>query len=107
MRRPLERQPETEVPGEVADRKRINVSLPVSLLREVDRLAGAGRGSRNRVIMEAMTLYLAEARKSQFVERLKAGYQEMASLNLTLAEEGLGADSEVLPRAFRWPAGAE
>lgn len=88
-------------------RRSIKVSLPEPMLREVDRLAGSGRGSRNKLILEAMTHYLAEVRKGQFVERLKTGYQEMAPINLALAEEGLSADCETLPEGFRWPARVE
>ncbi len=91
----------------MVERKRINVSLPLSLLREVDVLAGGGRGSRSRFILEAMTRYVSEARRRQTLERLRSGYQEMAPLNLALAEEGLAVDSDPSPRAFHWPAGAE
>lgn len=81
------------------------VSLPVSLLKEVDRLAGPGRGSRSQVFTEAMSIYLAQARRRQMEENLSRGYQEMAPINLALAEEGLAAENEGYV-AFR-PLGAE
>jgi CopG family transcriptional regulator/antitoxin EndoAI len=39
-----------------------------------------------------MGIYIEDRRHRAFVESMKKGYQEMASINLTLAEEGLYAD---------------
>jgi len=73
----------------MADFRRIVVSLPNSLLREVDGLVAVEKRNRSEFIREAMRLYLEERKRHELRESLKRGYQEMASLNLALAEEGL------------------
>lgn len=73
----------------MANFRRIVVSLPNSLLKEVDGLVAVERRNRSEFIREAMRLYLEERKRSELRESLKRGYQEMASLNLALAEEGL------------------
>ncbi len=73
----------------MANFRRIVVSLPSSLLKEVDGLVAVEKRNRSEFIREAMRLYLEERKRSELRESLKRGYQEMASLNLALAEEGL------------------
>jgi CopG family transcriptional regulator/antitoxin EndoAI len=46
-----------------------------------------------------MRLYLEERRKRDLRERMKKGYQEMARINLALAEEALFLDHESLDLA--------
>jgi len=69
--------------------KRIMISLPSNLLQEVDGIVALEKGNRSEFIREAMRLYLEERKRRELREKLKRGYQEMASLNLALAEEGL------------------
>lgn len=90
----------------MAERKRIIVTVPSTLLEEIDRLVGGRRGSRSELVLEAMRLYLAE-RKYRLRESVKAGYAEMASLNLALAEEALVADNESHFLAVSGQSGAE
>ena len=71
----------------VADSKRIMVSLPTSLLEEVDGLINLEKKNRSELIREAMRFYLEEKRKSHMREQMRVGYLEMAQINLTLAEE--------------------
>lgn len=71
----------------MADSKRITVCLPVSLLEEVDGLTNLENKNRNELIREAMRFYLEEKKKSRLREQMRIGYQEMACLNLALAEE--------------------
>ncbi len=86
----------------MAEHKRILVSLPVSLLREMDRLAGSAPGSRSRLVLEALNLYLSTHR-NRMIESLRAGYEEMAGINLALAEESFPLEHEtqllVAPRS--------
>lgn len=71
----------------MADSKRITVSLPVSLLEEVDSWTNLENKGRSELIREAMRFYLEEKKKSYLREEMRQGYQEMACLNLALVEE--------------------
>ncbi len=78
----------------MAELKKILVSLPDSLLREVDEIVAMGKKNRSEFIREAMKLYLQERRKRQIRERMQEGYREMAGLNLSLAKEAFEAENE-------------
>lgn len=67
--------------------KRIMISLPDSLLAEVDDIVEAERVNRSEFIREAMRLYIAERKRRILREQMKKGYLEMAKLNLALAIE--------------------
>ena len=77
-------------------KRRIVVSLPEAMIREVDGIVADGKSSRSQVIHAAMQLYLEELRRRQLRDRLRAGYEDMAALNLALAEEALSAENEIL-----------
>lgn len=76
----------------MAETKRIMVSLPNSLLEEVDFIVSMENKNRSEFVKEAMKLYLREKRKVQVYERLKVGYVEMSQINLALAEIGFEQD---------------
>nr|WP_206155566.1 ribbon-helix-helix protein, CopG family [Caldanaerobacter subterraneus] len=78
----------------VGETKRILVSLPQSLLEEVDVLAAMENRNRSEFIREAMKLYIRERKKAQIRESMKKGYMEMAAINSELAEMGLTAENE-------------
>jgi len=63
------------------------ISLPDSLLAEVDDIVEAERVNRSEFIREAMRLYIAERKRRMLREQMKKGYLEMAKLNLALAIE--------------------
>ncbi len=67
--------------------KRIMISLPDTLLAEVDGLAAAEQLNRSEFIREAMKLYIAERKRLLLREQMKKGYLEMAKINLALAVE--------------------
>ncbi len=77
----------------MAESKRIIVSLPDSLLKEVDSIVSLERKNRSEFIREAMRLYIRERKKMEIREQLKKGYVEMAALNLALAEQNLTEDT--------------
>lgn len=79
----------------MADNKRIIISLPISLLEEVDGITGEERTNRSQLIREAMRFYLEERKKSRLREELRRGYLEMAQINLTLAQEAFSYEEEV------------
>lgn len=78
----------------MARTKRIMISLPQALLKEVDGVVEMEKRTRSEFIREAMKLYLQERRKKQIRERMQEGYMEMARLNLTLANEAINAENE-------------
>ncbi|MHB1418725.1 MAG: CopG family ribbon-helix-helix protein [Bacillota bacterium] len=71
------------------------ISLPESLLEEVDVLVSLEKRNRSEFIREAMKLYLAEKKRRSLREQMKKGYQEMAQINLSLALEHYEAENEV------------
>ncbi len=80
---------------EVAELKRIMISIPNSLLQEVDGIIAMEKLSRSQFVREAMRLYIEERKRKAVRDMMRKGYQEMAIINLALAEEGLTADVEV------------
>lgn len=80
----------------MADLRRIMISIPNSLLQEVDGLIAGEKLSRSQFVRDAMRLYLEDRKKKAVRDMMKKGYQEMAVINLSLAEEGLQADAELL-----------
>ncbi|QXM05313.1 CopG family ribbon-helix-helix protein [Crassaminicella indica] len=80
----------------MAESKRIMISLPNTLLEEVDNIVAIEKRNRSEFIREAMKLYIRERRKIQIRESMKKGYREMGAMNLTLSEVGLDIDMDVL-----------
>ncbi|MDU2064196.1 MAG: ribbon-helix-helix protein, CopG family [Sporomusaceae bacterium] len=78
----------------MAELKRIMISLPNSLLQEVDGIIAMEKLSRSQFVREAMRLYIEDKKRKAVRDMMKKGYQEMAVINLALAEEGLPADCE-------------
>lgn len=78
----------------MAESKRILVSLPNTLLDEVDAFVNHSGISRSELIREAMREYVAHRRKIEIEEKLKEGYQLMAGINLQWAEMCFDADNE-------------
>lgn len=72
----------------MATYKRIMVTVPDNLLREVDGLVAVGRLNRSALIREAVRIYVEERKRRDMREQMVRGYQEMATINLALAEEG-------------------
>jgi len=79
----------------MAEVRRIMISIPSTLLKEVDGIIATDKLSRSQFVREAMRLYIEERKRKAFRDMMKKGYQEMAIINLTLAEEGLMADVDI------------
>lgn len=75
--------------------KRVMISLPDSLLEEVDGIAAAEQLNRSEFIREAMKLYISERKRRLLREQMKRGYLEMAKINLALALEHYRLEAEV------------
>jgi CopG family transcriptional regulator/antitoxin EndoAI len=80
----------------MAQAKRIMVSLPETLLQEVDGIVRRETGNRSAFIREAMLLLITERRHRERIELCRLGYQKMGKLNLELAEDGFEEDSRDL-----------
>ncbi|NLM03423.1 MAG: ribbon-helix-helix protein, CopG family [Clostridiales bacterium] len=80
----------------MSNSKKIVISLPESLLKEVDYIVSMESTNRSQFVREAMKLYIREKNKIKMRENMKKGYEEMASINLTLAEVGLSLDMSSL-----------
>ncbi|HML90247.1 MAG TPA: ribbon-helix-helix protein, CopG family [Methylomusa anaerophila] len=78
----------------MAELRRIMISIPNTLLQEVDGIIAMDKLSRSQFVREAMRLYIEERKRKAVRDMMKKGYQEMAVINLALAEEGLLADVE-------------
>ncbi|ADL08643.1 CopG family ribbon-helix-helix protein [Thermosediminibacter oceani] len=76
----------------MAELKRIVVSLPDSLLKQVDGIISKEKKNRSEFIQDAMRLYIRERERIRMREQLKNGYQEMADINLRIAEFGINED---------------
>ncbi|AQZ47408.1 CopG family ribbon-helix-helix protein [Paenibacillus larvae] len=75
--------------------KRIMISLPDHLLKEVDGIVEKENSNRSEFIRQAMRLYLLERKKRTLRESMQRGYMEMAKINLNMASEAFQAEEEV------------
>ncbi|KLU65101.1 MULTISPECIES: ribbon-helix-helix protein, CopG family [Desulfosporosinus] len=80
----------------MAESKRIMISLPESLLAEVDGIVTVEKRNRSEFIREALNSILHERRKKGIQEQMRKGYIEMAQLNLSIARELFSTEQEVL-----------
>jgi len=74
--------------------KKILISIPDNLLEELDNMVSNEKTNRSMLVREAMNLYIREKHKIELREKMKNGYEEMAEINLRLAEVCLGADND-------------
>lgn len=73
----------------------VKVSIPKSLLAEIDGCVRGSEFNRCQFIQQAMRLYLEDFRK-QRRQQMEQGYQQMAPINLYLANETLAAEVNIL-----------
>jgi len=78
----------------LAQLKKILISLPDNLLKEVDSIVAMEKINRSEFVREAMKLYIREKRRIEMRDRLKKGYQQMAEINVKLAEICFDADND-------------
>jgi CopG family transcriptional regulator / antitoxin EndoAI len=76
--------------------KKVLISIPDSLLKEIDLLVAVERTNRSEFVREAMRLYIGQRRKIEMRDRMKKGYQEMAGINIKMCECCFDADCEQL-----------
>lgn len=79
----------------MATAKKVELELPESLLNEVDSIAERENISRNELLEHAMRFFLEEREKRALRSDMIKGYQEMAELNLKIAEEFFYAENDL------------
>lgn len=75
--------------------RRLNIVLPEETIRVLDR--AAPKGSRSRLISEAVLHYVAGRAKSNLAERLKEGSLSNAQRDLEITQEWFSLDEETWP----------
>ena len=78
----------------MAEVKKILISVPETLLQEVDAQVSCEQVSRSRLIQRAVRFYLKEQKKTRQLQQMKTGYREMADINFELAEICFLADCQ-------------
>ena len=76
--------------------KRINIVLPVEIIKALDR--AAPKGNRSRLISAAVLHYLECKAKDNLAKRLKEGALAHAQRDLEIAQEWFSLDEEVWQR---------
>jgi len=76
--------------------RRLNITLPETTVRLLDRVAK--RGERSRVIADAVHRYAEDLGRASLKERLKEGALRRADRDLGLAEAWFPVESETWPR---------
>jgi CopG family transcriptional regulator / antitoxin EndoAI len=74
--------------------KRIMISLPDHLLREVDFVVAKEKTNRSEIIRQAMKYYLVDRKKRLISDAMQRGYLEMAKINLNMASEAFHAEED-------------
>ncbi|MGI5901779.1 MAG: CopG family ribbon-helix-helix protein [Desulfitobacteriia bacterium] len=94
----------------MAEIRRIVVSLPESIIEEIDDIASMEKKDRSDFIKEAIYCVLLERRKAEMREQMRKGYMEMAQINLALAKDLCEAEEEATicyERRLAWSVGYE
>jgi len=81
--------------------KKIIVSVPDSLLAEMDLMGVAECKNRSEIVREAIRLYINERKKIDLREQLRKGYVEMGDINKAIAEESFNLDHEAFKRGLQ------
>ncbi len=76
--------------------KRLNIVLPEETIRVLDRVAP--KGSRSRLISEAVMHYVTSKAKGNLAEQLKQGAIANAQRDLEIAQEWFSVDEEAWQR---------
>lgn len=79
----------------LAESRKILISLPESLLREVDSIVNMEKTNRSEFVRRTIQLYIRERRKIEVRDRLIKGYQEMAEINIKLSEIWFNVDNDL------------
>ena len=70
-------------------KEKIAVTLPDSLISEVDSIVQMENSNREDFAKAAFQFYIPQKKKIHIKESMKTGYREMGQINLSLAELGM------------------
>lgn len=76
--------------------KRIIITVPESLLCEMDSVTAIESKNRSEIVREAIKFYLGERKRNLMREQMKKGYLEMAEINRGIVCENAGIEEEAL-----------
>jgi len=76
------------------DTTRIVIHLPENLVAEVDNVVALEHQDRGEFIREAIRDALRQHKRAGFVEQMRQGYLEMATINLSIAKDLLSLEEE-------------
>ena len=79
--------------------RRINVLLPETTILVLDRVAT--KGTRSRLVSDAVLYYIRERGKENLREQLKGGYMANAAENLKIAAEWFPIEEQAWQKATR------
>jgi CopG family transcriptional regulator/antitoxin EndoAI len=79
--------------------KRINIVLPETTIKVLDRVAP--KGNRSRFISQAVLHYVKTAGQQRLREQLKVGYQANAEESLDMAAEWFPIEEEAWHKSRR------
>ena len=72
--------------------KRVNISLPVQTLTEIDKVTS--KGNRSQFIAKAVDFYVQEVGRKKLRAALKEGAQQQAKRDTSLASEWFNLDED-------------
>ena len=78
----------------LAENKKILISIPENLLRELDNAVKEDGTNRSDFIRKSIRFYLIEKRKIEIRNKMKSGYLEMSKINKSITEEYSEGDYE-------------
>lgn len=82
--------------------QRVMITIPPSLLQQVEEAAAKANFNRSQLIREALKQYLAAQRRQELHELLKEGYLYRAEENRQLAQEFFVAEQEAWDQNAPW-----
>lgn len=80
--------------SKATDMQEILISLPHSLVVEIENFIQQENINRNEFIHQAIKTHLRERKQRQIRESMRRGYMEMAKINLSIASEAFQAEYE-------------
>lgn len=78
--------------AETTPHQRINITLPVDIIRLVDHVAA--KGDRSRFIAQAIRQYIGKSSRADLRRRIREGAIKRATRDLALAHEWFSVDEE-------------
>lgn len=75
--------------------KKVLITISSDLLNEAEALAKKNNSSLDEIVQSALDDHLKKTKREELIRQMEKGYQEMADINLKIAEEFLHIENEV------------